>query len=202
MHYHGDQWSWVPDSRFAASGMTAQQYPAQPLRRDGKLCDRAGNADRIIDRGGDRRAGRIGATLAGALEAQEIERARRILGDHHLDRRHFVRGRNEVIGESDRERLAALVIDELLEQRAAEPLHGAAREGEASLWERDAASTRATSPSSIEDPAFPSARRISPSRMSSEDAAACSSSAAARSAFSRSAVAAIRVASPVITVTR
>src|SRR5437016_2968969 len=138
MHYHGDQWSWVPDSRFAASGMTAQQYPAQPLRRDGKLCDRAGNADRIVDRGGDRRADRIGAALA----------------------------------------------------------------GEASLWERDAASTRATSPSSIEDPAFPSARRISPSLMSSEDAAACSSSAAARSAFSRSAVAAIRVASPVITVTR
>src|SRR6266567_505977 len=128
MQYHGDPWSWVPDSRFAASGMTAQQYPAQPLRRDRQLGDGAGNADRIIDRGGDRRADRIGATLAGALEAQEIERTRRVLGDHHVDRRHFVRGGNEIIGERDRERLPALVIDELLEQRAAEPLDGAAGE--------------------------------------------------------------------------
>src|SRR5437667_9036406 len=128
MQYHGDPWSWVPDSRFAASGLTAQQYPAQPLRRDRQLGDDAGNTDRIVDRGGDRRADRIGAAFAGALETQEIQRTRRVLGDQYLDRRHFVRGRNEIIGESDRERLAALVIDELLEQRAAEPLNRAAGE--------------------------------------------------------------------------
>ena len=108
--------------------MTVPQDPPQALRRDGKLGDRARNANRVIDRGGDRRADRVGAALARAFEAQEIERARRILGDHHVDRRHLVRGGNEIIGEGDRERLAALVVDELLEQRAAEPLNGAAHE--------------------------------------------------------------------------
>ncbi len=66
------------------------------------------------------------AAFAGALDAERVERARRILGHQHLDRRHLRRGRHQVVGEGRGERLAALVVDELLEQRAADPLRDAA----------------------------------------------------------------------------
>ena len=36
--------------------------------------------------------------------------------------RHLGRGWDEVVGEGDRKRLAALVVEEFLEERAAEPL--------------------------------------------------------------------------------
>ena len=46
--------------------------------------------------------------------------------DQHIDRRHFARGRHQIIGESHRQRLAALVVEELFEQRAADALREAA----------------------------------------------------------------------------
>ncbi len=47
---------------------------------------------------------------------------------HHTHVRHFAQGRQHVIGEGDGQRRAVLVVDELLEQRAAQPLHHAAHD--------------------------------------------------------------------------
>ena len=58
----------------------------QPLRRHRQLRDRAGDADGVVDRGGDRGADRVDAAFARALEAERIERARRILGDQDVER--------------------------------------------------------------------------------------------------------------------
>ena len=55
----------------------------------GSCRDRAGHADGIVDRGRDRRADRVDAAFAGALEAHRVERARRIFGDDDLDRRNL-----------------------------------------------------------------------------------------------------------------
>src|ERR1700730_18218056 len=110
----------LSQNTFRLSPAFSQAF-AQPLRRDRQLDDRAGNADGLVDRGGDRGADRVGAAFAGTLEAQVVQWARCVLGDDHVDRRHFVRGGNEVIGEGDGERLAALVVEGLLEQRAAQP---------------------------------------------------------------------------------
>ncbi len=85
-----------------------------------------GNADRVVDRGRDGGADRVRSALAGSLEAERIERARRILGDQHVDRRHLACGGHQVVREGDRQRLAALVVEEFLEQSAAEPLRKAA----------------------------------------------------------------------------
>ena len=49
-----------------------------------------------------------------------------ILAQQHVRRRRFVHRREEIIGESDGKRIAALAVGELLQQRAAEPLRKAA----------------------------------------------------------------------------
>ena len=57
-----------------------------------------------------------------------IERARRIFADQHIDWRHFAHCRHQIIGEGHRQRLAALVIQELFQQRAADTLRTAAND--------------------------------------------------------------------------
>ena len=62
------------------------------------------------------------AALARALDAERIERARRILGQHDVDVGHLARGRHEIVGEGDGQRIAALVVGEFLQQRPAQSL--------------------------------------------------------------------------------
>jgi hypothetical protein len=93
----------------------------QPLRGDGKLGDGAGDADGVIDRGADA----IDPGFACAFEAERVERARRVLGHEHFERRDLAGGGDKIIGEGAAERLAPLVVQEFLEQRAAEPLREA-----------------------------------------------------------------------------
>ncbi len=95
---------------------------------DRQAGDGAGDADGVVDGGGDGGAHRVDAALARALQAERIERGWRILRDQHVEDRHFARGRHQVVGEIDRQRLAALVVEEFLEQRAADPLREAAGE--------------------------------------------------------------------------
>src|SRR5262245_26090046 len=79
-------------SRMTATASTLPlQQCLEPLRRDRERGDGARNPDGVIDRGGERCAGRIGAALARPLEAERIERARRVLGDQHVDRRRLAR---------------------------------------------------------------------------------------------------------------
>src|SRR5262249_61068069 len=59
-----------------------------------------------------------------------VERAQRVLGHQYLDRRSFPHGRQQIIGQRDAERLAALVVAEFFVKRAAETLH------EAAVWLR------------------------------------------------------------------
>ena len=98
----------------------------QPLRRDRKLAHRAGNADGVVDRRGDRGADAGDAAFAGALDAERIERRGVILAQQNLGRRRLVHGGQQIIGEGDGERIAALAVGEFLEQRAAEALRVAA----------------------------------------------------------------------------
>ena len=83
---------------------------------------------RVVDRARDHAAGAVDAAFAGALEAERMARRGRVLGEQHLDVGHVVQRRHQVIGEGRRQRLAGLVVDELLRQRAAEPLRAAADE--------------------------------------------------------------------------
>src|ERR1700722_3708027 len=61
--------------------------PLEPLRRDRQRRDRARHADGGLDRGRDRRADGRDAAFARALDAERVERGRRILGEDDLDRR-------------------------------------------------------------------------------------------------------------------
>src|SRR4029077_12502604 len=81
----------------------------QPLRRHRQHGDGAGNADGVVDRGGNGGADCVHAALARALDAERIERSRIVLGQDDLDVRRLSHGGHEIIGESDRERIAALV---------------------------------------------------------------------------------------------
>ena len=106
----------------------------QPLRRHRQLRDGAGNADGVVDRGGDRAADAVDAALARALDAERIERRRIVLGQDDLDVRRLAHGRQQIVGEGDGQRIAALVVGELLVERAAEPLREAA--GDLALHQR------------------------------------------------------------------
>src|SRR5262249_41643705 len=83
---------------------------AQALRCQRQAGDRARDTDGVINGGGDRCAHRVDAALPRSLEPERIERRRRVLRDHHVERRQLARGGHQVIGEVDRERLAALVV--------------------------------------------------------------------------------------------
>ena len=85
-----------------------------------------GVLQRVVDRRGDDGADRIGAAFAGAFEPERVERRGRVLGDQRLDGRHLARGRHQIIGKRDRERLAAAVVEKFLQQRAADALRDAA----------------------------------------------------------------------------
>src|SRR5215831_14171742 len=94
----------------------------EALRRDRQRADRVRHADRGLDRRRDGRADAGDAALARALDAERIERGRGLLGKDHLDRRGLARGRHDVVGEACRQRISAFAVDELLVERAAEPL--------------------------------------------------------------------------------
>src|SRR5262249_37920802 len=96
------------------------------LRREGQLGDRAWNAERVVDGRGDCRANGVDAALACTLQAERVERRRRILSEEHVERRHFARSWHEIIGEVDRQGLAPLVVKKFLEQCAPYSLLGPA----------------------------------------------------------------------------
>src|SRR5262245_45415536 len=79
---------------------------AQALRRHRQAGDRAGHAERVVDGGGDRRADGVDAALPRPFQAERIEWRRRVLRDQHVERRQLARGRHEIVGEVDRQRLA------------------------------------------------------------------------------------------------
>src|SRR5271157_2552692 len=112
-------------NRRRLSWRMALQYFSKPLRRHWEKGHRAGNADGVVDCGGDRRADTVDPGLAGALESERVERARRVLGNDDFDRRDVTGGRQKVIGKGDAERLASRIVDELLEESAAQPLREA-----------------------------------------------------------------------------
>src|ERR1700716_1390746 len=98
----------------------------EPLWRDGKLLDGARYPDGGLDRRRDHGAYRRDAAFARALDAERIERAWRLLGQDHLDAGRLARARHQVIGEAGGQRIAALVVEKFLVERAAEPLGEAA----------------------------------------------------------------------------
>src|SRR5262249_9666174 len=75
-------------------------------------------------------ASSVGPAVAAApaLQAERIERRMRTLRDQHGECRHLPRRRHEVIREIHRQRFAPLVVEEFLEQRAADALREPARE--------------------------------------------------------------------------
>src|SRR5262245_22657418 len=98
--------------------------PGKTIGRERQLVDGdAKRRERIGHRVGDGGARARAPTLADSLDTQGVERRRRFLEDLH-DRAlgHLHRGRNQIVHERRRERLALLVVHQLLEQRAAQPL--------------------------------------------------------------------------------
>ena len=102
------------------------QHLLQPLRRHRELRHRARHADGVVDRRGDRRADAGHAALACPLDAERIERARVVLAQHDLHLGRLAHGRQQIVGEGRRQRIAALVVGEFLEQRPAQALGEAA----------------------------------------------------------------------------
>ena len=98
----------------AARGSPGARGPASRAR--------AGFADagRVMDGVEDRRRGRDQRLLADALGAERADR-RRVLDQDALDRRHVADGRDQIVVQ-----VLALAGEELLHQREAEPLRGAA----------------------------------------------------------------------------
>src|SRR5262249_42669682 len=123
----------TPESPTALVGSSlpmpcALEYPPQPLRRHWQLGDRAGESECIVDSCGDCGADGVNAALSCTLQAERIERRRCVLPDQHVERRHFARGRHEVIGEVDGQGLASIIVEKFLEQRAAYSLREPASE--------------------------------------------------------------------------
>src|SRR5207237_556906 len=93
------------------------QRDARDLRRI--VAERVGDGIGDGGRAGDRRA------FARALDAEWIERRRRVAA-RHVDRRHRVGARGAVFHERAREELAARVVDDLFGERGADALPSAA----------------------------------------------------------------------------
>src|SRR3954468_6163183 len=101
------------EARLAARGSTlvfmagplslAVDNSLQPLRRHRKLGDRAGNADGVVDRGGNGSADRVDAALARALDAERIERRRKIFPQDDLDVGRLAHRGHQVVSEGDGE---------------------------------------------------------------------------------------------------
>ncbi len=92
----------------------------------GSLRHRARDPDGVVDGGGDRRADAGDAALACPLDAERIERARVVLAQDDVDLGRLAHRRQQIVGEGGRQRVAALVVGEFLEQRAAQALREAA----------------------------------------------------------------------------
>src|SRR5262245_26336641 len=75
----------------------------------------------------DRRRDRDQAAFAGAPGAERIAFGARKLDADAADVRIVARGRQQIVGKRSGEKLAALVVDEVLEECAAEPLHDRAQ---------------------------------------------------------------------------
>src|ERR1700733_9308517 len=104
------------------------QQRVEAVRGNRQLPHRAGHAERVVDRGGDRRSDRVNAGLARALDPERVQRGRRILEEGHFDGRNLGDRRHQVIGEGDRQRLARRVVDEFLHQRGTNSLNRAAED--------------------------------------------------------------------------
>src|SRR5215218_6197805 len=91
----------------------------EPLRRDRQLGEGSGDSDRILDGRSDRGADRGDAALACALDAERVQRARRLLRQDDFDVGRLAHRRQEVVRERRAERVAPLIVDEFLQQRAA-----------------------------------------------------------------------------------
>src|SRR6266852_4426121 len=175
----------------------AVQNMLEPLRRDRQLGDGARHSDGVVDRRRDRCAHAGDAAFARALDAERIERARRLLGEDHVDVGRLARGRHQIVHEARGQRIAAFVVDEFFVEPAAEsPGSRAPRVFE--VGERPLA----ISASDIEGLAARSVRTTLPSRIVSASTGACIISAAYSSAFWRTFSAALWVAEAVITVAR
>jgi hypothetical protein len=85
-----------------------------PLGGRRQLRHAASKIDGVVDRRRDRRADAGNAAFPDTLYTQRVERTRRVLGQQYLDRWNFVRCRQEIVGKRHAERLAAVVVDELL----------------------------------------------------------------------------------------
>src|ERR1700756_4900845 len=59
----------------------------EPLRRNRQAGHSTRDAHSLVDRGGDRRADPVDPGFAGTLDAEWVERAWRVLGDDHFERR-------------------------------------------------------------------------------------------------------------------
>src|SRR5439155_396484 len=79
------------------------------------------NGDRIRLSVNDRGRCRQGAALARALDAERVQRRGR-LQVVHLERRHVGRARQRVVHQGAGDELAARVVDDLLDQRVADPV--------------------------------------------------------------------------------
>ena len=102
------------------------QRGADALGRRRKLVDRdAERAERVVDCIDDGRRCADGAALAEALGLGHRGR-RQGLAVMDVDRRHLARRRHDVVGECRGEDVAGVVVDDLFQQRIAEPLRDAA----------------------------------------------------------------------------
>src|SRR5882724_4588839 len=94
----------------------------QAVGCDRKPIDRAGLLNSSVNRGGKRGTGGVDPALARALDAQRVQRTSRILAQQDLDLWHLTTSRHQIVGKARCQRLAILVIDELLEQGSADAL--------------------------------------------------------------------------------
>src|SRR5712671_2162979 len=119
-----------PKCARSGSTSTANEVSSSRPSKDGvqssgcdrQLRDGARLLNRGVDRGGQRGTDGVDAGLTGTLDAQGIKGRRRVLAQQNLDLGHLMTGRHQIIGKARRQGLAVLVIDKLLQQRAADAL--------------------------------------------------------------------------------
>ncbi len=117
-----------PRSIPSASARVVTQQRAYPRRRERQAVDRRSpRPERVRDRVGDGGRGARDASFARALHAERVVRDD-ALDDHGVDRRQLGECRHRVVGKRQGQRVAVLVVRELLEERARDALRGAAGE--------------------------------------------------------------------------
>ena len=107
------QSAFFMDGAPLASRAAAIISPSRATLIGSELTTMPSGAHRVVDRARDRRRRAEIAALARALLAEHGVRRRRPVM-HDLDRRHLVRGRQQVIHEALRHQLAVVVVGELL----------------------------------------------------------------------------------------